>query len=70
MCFSLDSVRNNLLSAHERAHVKSEERLKTLQWPWETAITTNGEISAEDKQHGDFEHDVVYSNHRLDKRYR
>lgn len=68
--FSLERVRNTLLTSHERAHVKAEERLKNLRWPWETAITTNGEFSLEDKQTEDFNHEVVYSDNHLHKRYR
>ncbi|XP_028410798.1 doublecortin domain-containing protein 1-like isoform X3 [Dendronephthya gigantea] len=67
---SIEGVRSSLMSAHERAHVNSEERLKSLQWPWETAITSNGEVNVEAEQYGDFEHDVVYSDNRLHKRYR
>ena len=58
------------MNAHERAHVNSDERLKSLQWPWETAITSNGVVNVEAEQYGDFEHDVVYSDNRLHKRFR
>ncbi|RUS69866.1 hypothetical protein EGW08_022372, partial [Elysia chlorotica] len=38
------------MSAHQRSHARSEQRMDTLKWPWERLVNVNNSLDAEDPE--------------------
>lgn len=67
---SPDDIYSHALNAHERSHIRAEQRLKTLQWPWENEKTLKDDPSVEDKEDDDFYNEVLFSDRQLQRKFR
>jgi len=67
---SLEDVYSCALNAHERSHVRAEQRLKTLQWPWENERTLKEDPSVDDKEDNDFYNELIFSDRQLQRKFR
>ena len=67
---SPEDIYSHALNAHERSHIRAEQRLKTLQWPWENEKTLKDDPSVEDKEDDDFYNEVLFSDRQLQRKFR
>ena len=67
---SPENIYSHALNAHERSHIRAEQRLKTLQWPWENERTLKDDPSVEDKEDNDFYDEVMFSDRQLQRKFR
>ncbi|CAH3148243.1 unnamed protein product [Porites evermanni] len=67
---SQEDIYSHALSAHERSHIRAEQRLKTLQWPWENEKTLKDDPSVDDKEDNDFLDEVMFSDRQLQRKFR
>ena len=65
-----DNIYSHALNAHERSHIRAEQRLKTLQWPWENERTLKDDPSVDDKEDKDFYDEVIFSDRQLQRKFR
>ena len=68
--YSPENIYSHALNAHERSHIRSEQRLKTLQWPWENEKTLKDDPSVDDKEDNDFYDEVMFSDRQLQRKFR
>jgi len=61
---------SHALNAHERSHIRAEQRLKTLQWPWENDRTQKDDPSVDDKEDNDFDGEMIFSDRQLQWKFR
>lgn len=67
---SPEDIYSHALNAHERSHIRAEQRLKTLQWPWENEKTLKDDPSVDDKEDNDFDDEVMFSDRQLQRKFR
>lgn len=67
---SPEDIYSHALNAHERSHIRAEQRLKTLQWSWENERTLKDDPSVEDKEDDDFYDEVMFSDRQLQRKFR
>lgn len=67
---SQEDIYSHALSAHERSHIRSEQRLKTLQFSWENEKTLKDDPSVDDKEDNDFDDEVIFSDRQLQRKFR
>ena len=67
---SAQELPSHVLTAHERAHQRADERLKTLRWSWENDRTSKGEASVDDRCDGDFDNEVLFSDRALQRKFK
>ncbi|XP_020620493.1 uncharacterized protein LOC110058236 [Orbicella faveolata] len=67
---SPEDIYSHALNAHERSHIRAEQRLKTLQWPWENEKTHKDDPSVDDKEDNDFDDEVMFSDRQLQRKFR
>ena len=67
---SPENLYSHALNAHERSHIRAEERLKTLRWPWENEKTLKDDPSVDDKEDNDFYDEVMFSDRQLQRKFR
>ncbi|XP_031565530.1 doublecortin domain-containing protein 1-like isoform X2 [Actinia tenebrosa] len=57
------------ITAHERAHQRADERLKSLRWSWENDKTSKGDQDLEGQDEGDFTNEITFSDPVLQKKF-
>lgn len=67
---SQEDIYSNALNAHERSHIRAEQRLKSLQWPWENERTLKEDPSVDDKEDRDFDNELIFSDRQLQRKFR
>lgn len=67
---SREDMYSHVLNAHERSHIRAEQRLKTLRWPWENEKTFKDDPSVDDKDDEDFFDEVMFSDRQLQRKFR
>ena len=70
MFSSQEDIYSNALNAHERSHIRAEQRLKSLQWPWENERTLKEDPSVDDKEDRDFDNELIFSDRQLQRKFR
>jgi hypothetical protein len=57
------------VTAHERAHQRSDNRLKSLRWSWENENTSKGDLDLEGNNEQDFDNEIAFSDPTLQKKF-
>lgn len=67
--FSPAALLSYTVTAHERAHQRAEELLKSQRWSWENDKTSKGDLELEGQDEGDFTNEITFSDPVLQKKF-
>nr|XP_058965970.1 doublecortin domain-containing protein 1-like [Pocillopora verrucosa] len=67
---SREDIYSHALNAHERSHIRAEQRLNSLRWSWENEKTLKDDPSVDDKDDDDFVDEVMFSDRQLQRKFR